>query len=98
MSYYILQDKKPIPVDDVIVWAKWFETHERQVAYTEIGDVRISTVFLGINYAMNGEAPLLFETMVFGGEHDGHSMQYRTWVGAESGHKKIVEMVEEKNK
>jgi hypothetical protein len=33
--YYILSHRKALPVRDVIKWATWFETADRQVALTE---------------------------------------------------------------
>jgi hypothetical protein len=50
-----------------------------------IGEVRVSTVFLGIDHAWEGP-PLLFETMVFGGPLDEEMERYSTWEEAERGH------------
>jgi len=33
-----------------VEWATWFETGDRRVARKEIGDIAISTVFLGIDH------------------------------------------------
>lgn len=55
--------------------------------------VWVSTVFLGLNQNWGSDPPLLFETMVFGGEHDGERKRYSTWEEAEQGHKKICESV-----
>lgn len=51
MSNYIL-DEHGVPVvePDILKWARWFEEHKRHVAETFVGDVRISTVFLGIDH------------------------------------------------
>lgn len=65
-DYYILKDKKAIPVSNVIEWAEQFEKLNRVVKHDELGGVRVSTVFLGLNHGWNGEV-LLFETMIFGG-------------------------------
>jgi hypothetical protein len=54
-----------------------------------IYDVRVSTVFLGLDHNHFGVgAPLLFETMVFGGEHDGDAWRCSTWEEAEKQHAK----------
>lgn len=68
---YILRDGEPVAEPDLMVWRRWFEenTAARVVAfYGEIGrgNVRVSTVFLGLDHGWNGEV-LLFETLVFGG-------------------------------
>lgn len=72
MIHWILKNRIPIPVDDVLAWARWYETADRTVAVTDIDpEVRVSTIFLGINHnhSANPEAPpILFETMVFGEE------------------------------
>jgi predicted DNA-binding transcriptional regulator AlpA len=55
----------------VLTWARWFETAERTVASDHVGDVHVSTVFLALdhNFGLEGP-PVLWETMIFGGELD----------------------------
>ena len=64
----------------------------------EIGQSKISTVFLSMDHGLSGligdGTPVLFETMVFGGEHDDYQERYHTYDEAEEGHKRIVEMVD----
>lgn len=68
---YILDEKgNPVPEPDLLKWAKWFETANRRVARDQIGDSKISTVFLGVDYNFTEGQPLLWETMVFGGPLD----------------------------
>lgn len=90
---YILKDKTPIVETDILTWAKWFKTASRHVKQENIGDVSVSTVFLGLdhNFCETGE-PILFETMIFGGEHDGYCDRYSTWEEAEKGHDTVVKM------
>jgi len=65
---------------------------------TEIGQSRISTVFLSMDHGLaeliGDGSPVLFETMVFGGEHDEYQERYHTYDEAEEGHKIICEMVD----
>lgn len=89
---FILQGKTPVPAD-LMTWAKWFETADRKVAADEIGDVRISTVFLGLDHSFGHGAPLLFETMIFGGRHDQHQTRASTWEEAEKQHAEAMAMV-----
>lgn len=89
-NLYILDGKIPVPCDETFAWGKWYETANRTVAYSEIGSVEISTVFLGINHAFGGDLPILFETMIFGGKKDGYQERYRTWEEAEDGHLRAV--------
>lgn len=56
-------------------------------------DVRVSTIFLGTNHAFFGGTPILFETMIFGGEHDEYQERYATWEEAEAGHQRAIDLV-----
>ena len=93
-EFYIL-DGRDIRKVDIITWAKWFEKTERHVADDFVGDVRVSTVFLGINHNFGDGVPLLFETIVFDGQHDGEMKRYSTWQEAEDGHKTILTKIKE---
>ena len=55
-------------------------------------DIRVSTVFLGLDHGFGAEEPVLFETMIFGGEYDEYCERYCTWDEAVEGHAKAVEM------
>lgn len=91
---YILKDKKIVPVD-LMTWAEWFETAERHVGNDTVGDVQVSTVFLGLNHNLfgNGE-PLLFETMIFGGKHDQYQDRCSTYEQAVKMHQKALRLVQ----
>lgn len=91
-KYILDADGKPVLCEDLMTWSKWFETADRNIAKTEIGDVSISTVFLGLNHSFNDGPPIVFETMVFGGEHDGEMQRYVTKEQALAGHDKMVQM------
>ena len=90
---YILRGKIPILEENILVWAQWFETANRTVARTEMGTEVVSTVFLGIDHSFGNEIPILFETMVFGGDYDGDEKRYSTWEEAEVGHNEMVNMI-----
>jgi hypothetical protein len=55
------------------------------------GDVRISTVWLGLDHGWGGGPPLIFETMVFGGPMSGEMDRYSTEAQAVEGHARMVE-------
>ncbi len=94
-KYYVLKGKKAVPVGDVTEWAKQFDGIDRIVAKTDIKNVRISTVFLGLDHQWGVGTPLIFETLVFGGKFDQEMDRYSTWEEAEEGHKKMVTKVKE---
>ena len=86
-KHYILEGKKHKPVD-LMAWARWFENAERHIGSTTKGDVHVSTVFLGVDHSFGDGAPLLYETMIFGGEHDQYQDRCSTYEQAEEMHKK----------
>lgn len=92
-GYYILEGRTPVRCDNMFDWAKWFEKAEHDVAQSAVGEVRISTVFLGLDRAWGRPKPVLFETLVFGGPLDQEQDRYDTWDEAEAGHGKMVERV-----
>lgn len=97
MRNYVLDaNGDPRPEPDLLTWARWFETADRQVALDLIGEVRISTVFLGIdhNYYVDSP-PILFETMIFGGRFNEWEERYATRAEALAGHNRVLALVEE---
>lgn len=89
--YYILDDTgEPAPCSDLLTWARWMETGQRQIALDALDTVDVSTVFLGLDHALRGGPPILFETMVFDGEHDGDQWRYHTRAEAEDGHRRVL--------
>jgi len=97
-KYYILNPDHSVKVVLLMEWAEWFESTvkerwdtPRRVAQTNINDeVNVSTVFLGLDYRFWEGPPLIFETMIFGGEHDQYQERYSTWNEAVSWHKRAV--------
>jgi hypothetical protein len=92
---YILDEhNQPVEEPDLIRWAMWMESADRHVRDSFQGDVRVSTVFLGLDHSFRDTGPpILFETMVFL-EHDGIEQErYSTWAEAEEGHARWVAQV-----
>jgi len=85
---YILVGKETKQINDILEWAQHMETVNRIVEQTEIGDIKVSTVFLGLDHRYGDGEPLLFETMIFGGSEDGFQDRYSTWDEATKGHKR----------
>lgn len=93
MNYkYILDEHgNAIEEPDLIKWATWFETADRHVAEDKIGDVRVSTVFRGIDHRFNSAGkPVLWETIIFGGPHDEYQDRYTSLGDAKKGHEVAV--------
>jgi hypothetical protein len=76
------------------MWGGWFRTSESHLlAEDQIGEVCISTVFLGLDHQFGDGPPLLWETMIFGGEHDQYQERYSTREEALAGHQAALDLV-----
>lgn len=90
------ENHQPIPVGNSLEWVLFNDDlSKRRVAETDVTpEVRVSTVFLGLDHNYKGTgAPILFETMVFGNIEDGQSdyqRRYETREEAEIGHEATV--------
>lgn len=69
-----------IPADDLITWARWYESADRRVALTEVGPYHVSTVFLGLDHQYGTGPPLLFETMVWMDTCAAPDSDMHTWL------------------
>ena len=111
-QWYILDaNHQPVPVDDVMEWARFFENDQaRRVAKTHIHGLFVSTVFLGLDHGWFGGKPVLFETMIFCDEDNAppeiyfeqiqnwchdYQMRYSTWDEAVKGHEQVVTIIRE---
>ncbi len=98
-KYILNDDKVPVVCDDLMKWGRWLEESykngKRRVAQTNIGKIRISTVFLGMDHSFSETAPpLIFETMIFGTDDDQElQWRYSTWDEALKGHQNAVAAV-----
>ncbi len=98
INWYILNEDhiiEPVSIEEYIEWEKIYGKNRKIVKKEEIKekDCEISTVFLGLDHAHGRQRePLLFETMIFGGEKDQEFWRYHTWEEAIKGHKNIVKM------
>lgn len=82
-------DKQGRSIRDLEEWRKLFDDKTYRVIGST-GDkdkILVSTVWLGVSHGQNDNgAPLIFETMVFGGPHDGECVRYATEMEAVLGH------------
>lgn len=65
---YILDERgEPVQEPNLFTWAAWMEENRRVVKQEDVGDFKISTVFLALdhNFADDDSPPFLWETMVF---------------------------------
>ena len=62
----------------------------KTVRKTHVGEAHVSTVFMAIDHQFGDGPPLLFETMIFGGDSSDHQQRYPTWDEAAEGHDEAV--------
>lgn len=95
MSDYYDRDGNPLPDD-------WYDKKkhgrkynwgtEKRVARTVVGDITVSTVWLGLDHSfMPGEGPVIFETMTFGVPYDNEMARYSTEEDAMRGHLAVLD-------
>lgn len=95
-KYILNDDGEAVEEPDLMKWARWFEHADsvRQTHLDTVGDVRISTIFMALDFNFTpGGLPLLFETMVIGGEHDRHMERCSTRDQAKDQHDEVVRLV-----
>lgn len=93
---YILEGNTPVKCDDLIKWGDWMsDFSSRVVAKDSKSGIDISTVFLGVDYSYEGGPPLLFETMIFGGDNDQELWRCSTWDEAIVQHIRALELIED---
>ena len=99
---YILVDKEVQPVFDLLEWGKWMQDHSRRIERTRVGDIVVSTVFLGLDHSHGGGPPILFETLCFKDQTpdsksttsmDDTMVRYATYAEALTGHNKMIEFI-----
>lgn len=92
LDYY---DKDGSPLD-LETWLTKFEDNAyRQVALDKVGEVTVSTVWLGLNHQYGDGPPLIFETMIFEGDRDGDQWRDATEASALETHAHAMALVME---
>jgi hypothetical protein len=87
---------EPVPCDDLLAWAQWFESGgraSRTLASDDIHGSHVSTVFLALDHSFGRGLPVLWETFVFGGPLDGEMERYTSKADALAGHQAMCERV-----
>jgi len=99
MRYFILDEDKNLVECDVLDWAEWSrDIANRRVGITKVGDLLISTVFLGMAHTIypNNREGDFFETMVFRNEKEIICYRYDTYNEARRGHRKWIRKLRSK--
>jgi hypothetical protein len=92
--YFVLRHGRVHPTPGSRPWSRWLNAasmEDRTVASDQVGDVTITTVFVGV--VVPGQEAMLFITSVFGGELDGHTRRSATPLEALSTHQEVLALV-----
>jgi hypothetical protein len=97
-KYYVLDANNNVVEAKLEAWGIWFShIDNRVIGLTDItSQIRVSTVFIGIDHRFFGRGPpLLFETMIFGGPLDQYQRRYASYDDAQTGHQVAVRKARE---
>lgn len=85
MSRFYDMEGRPI---DLWEFRRLYEEKDAQrIGYDVRDGITVSTVLLGLDHNWGDGPPLIFETMIFGGEYDEYQERYSTREQAEEGHR-----------
>lgn len=87
-NYYKLDENNVVTRCKTIEeFAIYFESKQRYLCKNSLGDIWVSTVFLGIDHSFDvNDAPIVFESMVFNKDNDLDQERYSTYADAIQGH------------
>jgi len=99
--WYILDNNHKLVTSTGIESSKWMEENPKRktVGYDKLKDINgdyvyVSTVFLGLDHAWNSSIPILWETMIFGGQNDqAYQERYSSYEQALEGHQKAINFI-----
>ena len=96
MWYKLDKENNPMICNDMQDYIKWEEenVNQKKVKQDTIGDILVSTVFLALDHGFGSKAPLLCETMIFGGEHDQYQDRYSSYEDALKGHQQALDLIQ----
>lgn len=96
---FILDAEGNVRPADLKEWGTWFESagESRIVQQDRLENgVFVSTVFLGLDHNFSGQGPpILWESMIFKGPHDGEMRRYSSLEDARAGHSELLAMAQE---
>lgn len=83
--------REPVPAPDLLAWADWMAKQRPTIGLDPVGELHVSTVFLGID-AMRLAPPRLYETLIFNLDGPVPGCQWRacTWEEAVAQHAHAV--------
>jgi hypothetical protein len=96
MDFYFQKDDGSVErvTDNTSEFAILNSIGKRIIQQTSQGDVTVSTVFLMFDHNFRNDGPpILWETMIFGGKHNGDTTRYISAKDAKLGHAIACQLV-----
>ena len=92
LAWWILDGDEPRQAEweEYIAWMSNGFDQTRRIARSKVRGVEVSTVFLSVDHQFGSGPPILFETMIFGGDQDQEQWRYTSKAAAVVGHKRVV--------
>lgn len=90
MSDYYDKQGNPLTREEYFALLDRIGPMYKLVGNTTIGDALVSTVWLGLDHSYDNGEPVIFESMIFGGDRDEYSERYSTLEEAQQGHLRLV--------
>src|SRR5262245_37646077 len=91
-TYVVDAEGEPQVEPDFDRWQAWMQWNDQPLAETHVArGVWVTTRFMGFDQrGIKIGAPLLWETMIFGGPHDLHQQRYTSEADALKSHERAV--------
>tara|TARA_R110002050_G_scaffold124575_1_gene243753 strand:+ start:2960 stop:3292 length:333 start_codon:yes stop_codon:yes gene_type:complete len=102
MTEYYLKNRKPVRFEDKImdnpmgyieVFRRRCGMGQLKIRKTYFNNCIASTIFLGFDHGIDDNKPVLFETMIFGGDNDGYQTRCCTHRQALAMHREAVKLI-----
>ena len=96
MAWYILdENNKPVKSTGIQEYSDWEKANQdkKYLKQEFVDDIHVSTVFLGLDHGWDSDILVLWETMIFGGEHDQYQDRYTSVEDALEGHQTALNLV-----
>jgi hypothetical protein len=82
---------------DLLRWMEFLDQNNPLLAHDRLpGAVHVSTVFCGVNRNYASGPPILFQSTILGGPHNGYLERYSSKAEAMSGHERAVRIAQGK--
>lgn len=94
LDLYVLDGDVPVHASSMKEWSEFMDKN-KILKKTRVGKSEVSSIFLGMDHNFWGGAPVLFETMIFGGPLDMTQERNQTKKGCLATHEYYVKKLKQ---